>query len=274
MKQTTSADILAMTKGNVIDKDVLYKIIQYSKVDGSPAWGGAEFVVHNTPQQGINWIGNWPNLAAVIVKTRIGAYPDDGWRDPDQGVYRYSLKAQKGHVRKSEMANRVLVSQPGLDYPVLLFLETKRGWEFEGEFHVVDVGDRFVDLGRSDEASHETSGQQFDSEASYSEGRRRFASHWIIERSHQAVRDLKLDPDQRCDICEAMFRELYGFSYIEAHHRVPISQRKGEHQVTAKDFAMLCPNCHKAVHLRMRQTGEQYAEIRALLKSRLSHRPA
>jgi putative restriction endonuclease len=62
----------------------------------------------------------------------------------------------------------------------------------------------------------------------------------------------------------------YGVPYIEAHHIIPIASKTAEYRVKAADFALLCPNCHKAVHIHMVKGGENYMHIKDMLKQRLS----
>lgn len=63
-------------------------------------------------------------------------------------------------------------------------------------------------------------------------------------------------------------KDVYGFEYIEAHHLRPISELKGQvvELDRVKDFAVLCPNCHVAVH----KSGDpgNIAALRASIKQR------
>ncbi|MFN7010620.1 MAG: HNH endonuclease [Allorhizobium sp.] len=80
---------------------------------------------------------------------------------------------------------------------------------------------------------------------------------------------LKSTASSTCDICEEDFNARYGVSYIEAHHKVPISTFKSTYSVKPDDLALLCPNCHKAVHIYMKEMDGMYAEIKVLLRSRI-----
>lgn len=54
-----------------------------------------------------------------------------------------------------------------------------------------------------------------------------------------------------CECCGIDFQESYseiGVDFIEAHHRVPISQVDEGAKTAVDDLAMLCPNCHRMVH--------------------------
>jgi len=54
-----------------------------------------------------------------------------------------------------------------------------------------------------------------------------------------------------CQVCEFNFGEFYGSlaeGYIEVHHLSPLSAHKGERVTTMKDVAVVCANCHRALH--------------------------
>ena len=112
MELNEPQDLLSLSSGDTVSKRNLFDLIQYSKVEGSDQWSGAEWAIGNTPQQGINWIGNLPHVEAVIIKTRQGSYTDDGWADEQRRSYQYSFKARKGAISFAEKANQVLVQQP------------------------------------------------------------------------------------------------------------------------------------------------------------------
>jgi hypothetical protein len=83
-------EIFSLSIGDIISKRNLYDLIQYSKVKSSRYWGGEDYMIGNTPQQGINWIGKLPAVKAVIIKTRPGAYDEDGWSNESKEAYHYS----------------------------------------------------------------------------------------------------------------------------------------------------------------------------------------
>lgn len=54
-----------------------------------------------------------------------------------------------------------------------------------------------------------------------------------------------------CEVCGFDFFEVYGEfgkGYIEAHHRVPLSEIEGESKTQLKDLALVCSNCHRMLH--------------------------
>lgn len=261
-----SQDVFKISIGDTIAKRNLFETIQYSKVKGSQFWSGPEFIIANTPQQGINWIGTPPQVKGVIIKARPGSYEHDGWVDGNQNVYRYSFKARNSVVSYHETANRVLIVQPQHSYPILLFTEDKAEWVFEGQFDVAEIAELYVVLERQGRSASQAITQD---EITYSEGGRRYVTHLLAERNRSLVELLKAESSSTCDICEEDFSDRYGVRYIEAHHKVPISTYTSTYAAKPEDFALLCPNCHKAVHIYMKQDDSTYAEIRKQLKYRI-----
>jgi putative restriction endonuclease len=259
-------DIFRISIGDTVSKRNLFDLIQFSKVEGSRFWGGHEFSIGNTPQQGINWIGSLPSVRGVIIKTRPSSYQLDGWLDKSRGRYRYSFKARNSVISYGETANRVLIAQPLHSYPIMLFTEAQLSWAFEGQFSVTEMGEVYVVLERLG-SYVQTAGAQ--DEITYREGGRRYVTHLLAERSRSVVDFLKGSVSSTCDICEEDFASRYGVSYIEAHHKKPISTFTSAYIVTPTDLALLCPNCHKAVHIYMKQSDGDYAEIRSLLSIRI-----
>ncbi|ESZ05777.1 HNH endonuclease [Mesorhizobium sp. L48C026A00] len=260
-------DLLTLPRGETITKRNLYDLIQFSKVVASPYWGGSDFSIGNTPQQGINWIGAPPRVHGVVIKTRPGSYEEDGWVDQTRDIYRYSFKARNSRISYAETANSVLIAQPQHMYPVLLFTESGPGWVFEGEFSVAEIEDTNVVLHRYISGTHHTS--TLDDEVVFEEGGRRYAVHLLAERSKGVVALLKSAGTFVCEICDVDFAVRYGMGYIEAHHKVPISSYTSKHTVKASDLALLCPNCHKGIHLHMKMDGKSYSEIRSLIRSHM-----
>ncbi|WP_241388671.1 HNH endonuclease, partial [Pseudomonas aeruginosa] len=106
--------------------------------------------------------------------------------------------------------------------------------------------EKFVVLRQKDSSPVEIISNQ--DEALYQEGEQSYASHLIAERSQAAVSAAKNLDTWICEICGLDFNQKYGVRYIEAHHKIPISTYATNHTIKSKDLALLCPNCHKAVH--------------------------
>ncbi|WP_343577797.1 HNH endonuclease [Pseudomonas sp.] len=258
-------DLFSLTRGDTVSKRNLFDLIQHSKVKSSPYWSGEEFAIGNTPQQGINWIGKLPSIKAVIIKTRPGSYEDDGWTDDNRSEFRYSFKSRNEKINLKEKANDVLIKQPQHLYPILLFTESKEGWNFEGDFSVSEIEEKFVVLHQKD--SSLTGAPSNQDEDLYQEGGLNYATHLIAERSKAVVLAAKNTSTWTCEICKFDFQEKYGVKYIEAHHKTPISTYSEKHTIKPQDLALLCPNCHKAVHIYMKNNGLEYNEIVILITS-------
>lgn len=253
----------------VISKRNLFDLIQFSKVKSSSYWGGASFWISNTPQQGINWIGEFPALMGVIIKVRPGSYEGDGWADSDKVLYHYSFKARMGVISYEEKANQALIRQPQHLYPIFLFSDFGNSWSFEGRFEVFEIKDACVVLRRHEKSVDHAAPSQV--EKYYGEGDRKYVSHLMAERSAAAVSAIKASADWVCEICDFNFEEFYSFPYIEAHHKIPISTYVSSQQITLSDLALLCANCHAAVHLHMKKTPMDYYEIKEALKKRIKN---
>jgi putative restriction endonuclease len=204
-----------------------------------------------------------PTVKAVLIKTRPGSYEEDGWSDDKNSVYRYSFKARKSKISYKEKANEVLIKQPQHLYPIFLFTESRNQWYFEGAFSVSEIEDTHVVLRRGVSSIAEFAANQ--DEAQYQEGELRYVTHLMAERSKEVVSVLKSTNSWACDICGILFNERYGVHYIEAHHKVPISTYSSKHTIKPQDLALLCPNCHKAVHVYMKTDLLEYEEIKEVL---------
>lgn len=257
-------DLLSLKVGDSVLKRNLYDLIQLSKVEGSEYWAGNDLKIGNTPQQGINWLGALPKCRAVIIKAKLGSYDEDGWNTESKDSYRYSFKARNGTIVYTEKANQVLIKQPQYGYPVLLFTENKSFWKFEGKFQVSEILDSYVRLERfHDDVIKEISQQ----EMMYLEGDRKYVSHLMVERNPKVVAAVKANQPWVCEICANDFSTRYGVKYIEAHHKVPMSTYSSSYLIKPSDFALLCPNCHTAVHILMKVKGMSYNEIKSNLET-------
>ena len=97
--------------------------------------------------------------------------------------------------------------------------------------------------------------QQEEDEGEYEwEDLRLLRMHKRIERNRILVSKVKRCLSFTCQACGLNFENVYGSigkGYIEAHHLVPLSQLKGKRVALdpERDFAVLCANCHRMVHL-------------------------
>ena len=91
---------------------------------------------------------------------------------------------------------------------------------------------------------------------SVKEGRVIYKLHKLRERNNklnQKKKDLYLEKYGKldCEVCGFDFYETYGElgkGFIEAHHRIPLSEIDGETITKLKDLALVCANCHRMLH--------------------------
>lgn len=258
------SQLLELAPNTIITKRNLFDLIQFSKQTESKYFEEDEWKINNTPQQGINWIGNNPELKAVIIKTRKGSYAEDGWQDNEKSVFSYSFKSHKSIINYNDKANKSLINQPAGGYPILLFIEKSSNWIFEGFFTIVQMDKTSVVLKRIKTLLELTKNNDIEpitptkKNKSYMEGERKFVTHLLAERNIQVIKDLKKEIPWVCDICNLEFIHSYSKKYIEAHHKKPLHTYKNSHTVTTDDFVLLCPNCHKAVHILLREDNLEY----------------
>lgn len=83
---------------------------------------------------------------------------------------------------------------------------------------------------------------------------KRYRQHRSIERQSSHSRKVKKIQGTQCKGCELELADLYGpiaKDMIDAHHLVPLSSLNNGEVVRLdpkKDFAVLCPNCHRVIH--------------------------
>ncbi len=90
-----------------------------------------------------------------------------------------------------------------------------------------------------------------------SEGQRQLRAHYARERSPRLRRD-KLDAFRKahgrlfCELCgfeaSAYDPEPFTDRAFEVHHKSPLASASGPVRTTLADLAVLCANCHRAVH--------------------------
>jgi predicted HNH restriction endonuclease len=88
------------------------------------------------------------------------------------------------------------------------------------------------------------------------EGRERWRRHLHRERNRTIVSMKKADTKRltgrlACEACKFEFGKKYGLEledFCEVHHRVPFSKDRKERATRLEDLAVLCANCHRAIH--------------------------
>ena len=102
------------------------------------------------------------------------------------------------------------------------------------------------------------------------EGRACLRFHKQIERRPHLARLAKLHHGYVCQGCGFDFEGKYGalgHKYIEAHHLHPLGSRLGIATLTdpARDFAVLCSNCHRMIH-----RSEHISDVKAFRRLHVS----
>lgn len=92
-----------------------------------------------------------------------------------------------------------------------------------------------------------------DAEYEVDESRNRLKIHKVRERDSLLVKKAKDQFIEQygslfCEVCNYDFEPTYGFSYAEAHHKKPLNQIKAGEKTKVSDLAIICANCHRAVH--------------------------
>jgi hypothetical protein len=95
-----------------------------------------------------------------------------------------------------------------------------------------------------------------DDESAFPEGKEKYALHRSRERDSALTRKVKQKRlsetgKLECEVCSFDFIDSYGQlgnGFIEAHHRVPVSQLDGKTKTKSSDIALVCSNCHRMLH--------------------------
>lgn len=126
--------------------------------------------------------------------------------------------------------------------------------------------------GRNTSSAPYSTAVELDNRRSAVEGEQVLVTHIARERDTGLVRRAKKRFRRThgrlfCEACLFDFQSKYGSlgrNFIEAHHVRPLTE--GPRRTSWDELMMLCPNCHRMVHLRMNQEGrtltrEEVAEI-------------
>jgi|TARA_B100000575_G_C22982250_1_gene566714 predicted HNH restriction endonuclease len=96
-----------------------------------------------------------------------------------------------------------------------------------------------------------------DEEEFFYEGKEIARIHRTRERS-RSLRNRKIDEHRSkfnlrcpCEVCGEDYSEIFGFDrpLIDAHHLIPISKISGNRKTDTDVLAMVCPTCHRALHM-------------------------
>lgn len=133
-------------------------------------------------------------------------------------------------------------------------------FEFEGKKEKLNsIANQIKKTVLNEEISHklyQISDEVDDEVHSVKEGRVIYKLHKLRERDNsinQKKKDIYFQQNGKldCEVCGFDFYDSYGElgkGFIEAHHRVPLSEIDGETKTKLKDLALVCPNCHRMLH--------------------------
>lgn len=129
------------------------------------------------------------------------------------------------------------------DSEILRESEKLYGGELNRVIYLKEVGDRDIF-------------EDSDFGATGKEGRKRLITHLVRERDAGLARAkkqsvLRMKGRLECEVCGFDFRQFYiGFDkdYAEVHHMDPISSSENERETTLENLAVVCSNCHSAIH--------------------------
>jgi 5-methylcytosine-specific restriction enzyme A len=106
------------------------------------------------------------------------------------------------------------------------------------------------------EQLYSISNEEDESLHSVKEGKVIYKLHKLRERDSTINKKkkeihFKLHGKLNCEVCDFDFYKVYGElgkGFIEAHHRVPLSNLVGASKTELKDLALVCSNCHRMLH--------------------------
>lgn len=108
-----------------------------------------------------------------------------------------------------------------------------------------------------------------DDESAFPEGAEKYRLHKARERDPGIILRAKAKRYKEmgkleCEICGTDFHLIYGDlgnGFIEAHHKIPVSQLDGAKSTKIDDLALVCSNCHRMLH---RKGGTNVEELKDL----------
>ncbi|MRG28781.1 hypothetical protein GIJ05_11515 [Laceyella tengchongensis] len=234
--------------------------------------------------KGIHPIGS-NDVTGVIILCTIGSggeYPNK-WLDSSHTRLKYYMEGREDKQlgRKKYFphwkSNQAVMNAKRDSYPVYVFVRERQGdaYQYQGQFFCEQVVDKEWDsyfiLANKDAYEEQSKKQHIEQiweETPYydideadirvNEGKKVLRIHMQRERASsklkkEAIRRVKMKGQPvSCEVCGFVFEEVYGkhgADYIEAHHKVPLSELEAEGaEVRVEDIALLCSNCHSMIH--------------------------
>ena len=127
-------DLNTLSKGDLV-----------SKSEKNSLFTGPE--VNNTPQKGINWIGEYPKIDQIILTSKTDSGYHDRWMDKNETLYLYYLminhrNTHKASIEDQRKENLILIEHSKNKAPILLFInegKSSKMLEVGGWFEVLKL---------------------------------------------------------------------------------------------------------------------------------------
>ena len=136
------------------------------------------------------------------------------------------------------------------------FGKCKEIWdEFSGDAETVNqlAGEIKSEIAQAQGESHQV--LQTPEQKASKEGKRRLRVHYSRERTSQRKQKIAQVISQKnsveCEACEATQTQYSGLKehvIFEVHHIIPLAKTEDEVETKLEDLAVLCANCHRAIH--------------------------
>jgi putative restriction endonuclease len=115
--------------------------------------------VNNTPQKGINWVGNYPDIELIILTSKLDSGYKDQWVDQYRYKFHYYLMINHRHtpkatLEKNRKENLILLEYQKHNAPILVLINkgkkdenlTVAGWfKVEKLIHSDTLNHKFLD---------------------------------------------------------------------------------------------------------------------------------
>lgn len=260
-KLDTVEDFLKLPIGALVDAQQISNISHINRVKG----------IHPL---------NFEGASAVILCTIGGKnYPND-WIQKSNTLKYYLEGREVNGIKKynPDIKSNSAVRNATNYSPLFVFVRNSKGEQFTyfGKFVTSDIvkeidGGMYFILQRLDTVMHIGEIIIAEDNEEFPEGRIRERLHKSRERNTRLIATAKKVFKEKygklfCEICGFNFEKTYGkelgADYIEAHHKIPISDLKEGDVTKATDLVMVCANCHRILHRsRPWKTPEQLKEI-------------
>lgn len=234
----------------LLDFDYIYWAVKYKKHQDEINIGDPVFIWRSKGKSkdpyGLVAFGH---VVEIPVSKEKVKYPkkllEEYWKKEEVSPVKVGIKIDEARLSLPNGLVESALLQRDAELAGMQLLTARQGTNFklsENEFKKVHRlwtgGDLFSDLA----SSYETE-----------EGSITLKLHKFRERDKKLVQlakdnFIKKNKELFCSVCGYNFNKLYGFDYAEAHHIKPLSMIKAGEKVSVSELAILCANCHRAVH--------------------------